>query len=210
LLLAAARRLPDGHTRVTRGMWAGNSHGMDMVMLYDKTLAIIGMGNIGRQVARRAAAFGMRILYNDPRRLDEATERELGARHGSVDELLAAADFLTLHMHLNATTTGLIGERQLALLKPQCVIVNVSRSQLIDLDALLPRLCDGRVLAAGFDVYEKEPTTGYESYLSLPNVVATPHTAGSTLDTYHMAMKNCMNNLARALSGEPPLWVVNT
>jgi phosphoglycerate dehydrogenase-like enzyme len=209
LLLAAARRLPESHVRATKGFWAGNSHGMDMVMLYRKTLSVIGMGNIGKQVAKRANGFGMRVLYFDTKRLSPQDERELGVTFCDMNELLEEADFLTLHLHLNATTRGLIGERQMALLRPHCVIVNVSRAQLVDLQALAPRLRDGRVLGAGFDVFETEPTTGREEYLLLPNVVATPHTAGSTIDTYHMALQNCVDNIDRALYGQPPLWVVN-
>ena len=209
LLLAVARRIPEAHARATTGRWAGNSHGMDMVMLFDKTLSIIGMGNIGRQVARRARAFGMTVLYYDVRRLDQADEASLGATFCELDDLLRKADFLTLHLHLNASTAGLIGERELAMLKPQCVIVNVSRSQLIDLNALSKRLEQGHLLGAGFDVFDVEPTSGSEPYLQLPGVVATPHTAGSTIDTYHMAMRNCMENIERALTGEPPRWVVN-
>ena len=209
LMLAAARRLPEGHVRTTRGIWAGNSHGMDMVMLYGKKLGLIGMGNIGQQVARRAAAFGMEILYNDPRRLNPDIERELNSTYCSMENLLPNADFLSLHLHLNRSTDRIIGIRELDLLKKNCVLINVSRSQLVDLEALVPRLRDGSVLAAGFDVYEEEPTTGYESYLSLPNVVATPHTAGSTFDTYHMSLSNCMRNIACALRGEAPSWILN-
>jgi len=209
LMLAAARRLPEFHTRATRGMWSGNSHGMDMVQLHRKTLAIVGLGNIGKQVALRARAFGMCVLYNDIKRLDPAEESQLGVEYRTLEELLTRADFLTLHLHLNATTSGLIGADKLQTLKDQCVIINVSRSQLIDVKALTPLLRSGKVLAAGFDVFETEPTSGYEEYLSFPNVVATPHTAGSTLDTYHMAMSNCMSNIARVFAGEAPLWIVN-
>lgn len=209
LLLAVARRLPEAHARATTGRWAGNSHGMDMVMLHGKTLSIIGMGNIGRQVARRAQAFGMKVTYYDVARLDPAEEAAFGATYRPVDDLLREADFLTLHLHLNASTAGMIGEREVALLKPGCVIVNVSRSQLIDLKALAPKLQQGHLLGAGFDVFETEPTTGAEPYLKLANVVATPHTAGSTVDTYHMAMRNCMENISRVLAGQTPQWVVN-
>lgn len=209
LMLAAARRLPEFHTRATRGMWSGNSHGMDMVQLYRKTLAIVGLGNIGKQVALRARAFGMHVLYHDVKPLDPVEERKLDVEYCTLDELLARADFLTLHLHLNATTSGLIGPDKLETIKDQCIIINVSRSQLIDIKALTPLLRSGKVLAAGFDVFEAEPTSGYEEYLSFPNVVATPHTAGSTLDTYHMAMNNCMRNITRVFAGEAPLWTVN-
>src|SRR5688572_2046886 len=152
LLLAAARRLPESHLRATKGFWAGNAHGMDMVMLYRKTLSVIGLGNIGKQVAKRANGFGMRVLYYDTKRLSPSEERELGVTFCEMDQLLEQADFLTLHLHLNASTRGVIGERELARLKPHCVIVNVSRAQLIDLKALAPMLRDGRLLGAGFDV----------------------------------------------------------
>ena len=178
-------------------------------MLYGKTLGVIGMGNIGRQVAQRARGFGMRVLYHDVRRLDPADESQFGVTYAELDGVLAVADFVTLHLHLNSSTTGTIGARELDLLKPDCVIVNVSRAQLIDLHALAPRLAGGRLRGAAFDVFEVEPTTGREPYLSLPNVVATPHIAGSTVDTYRMAMTNCVDNIKRALAGQRPLWVVN-
>jgi phosphoglycerate dehydrogenase-like enzyme len=209
LLLAAARRLPEAHRRATAGRWAGNSHGMDMFMLHNKTLGVIGMGNIGKQVAKRAAAFGMRVLYYDVKRLANGDEEALGIVFCEREGLLKQSDFLTLHLHLNASTAGVIGKRELNLLKDKCVLVNVSRSQLIDLSELTPLLRSGKVHAAGFDVFDVEPTTGQEEYLSLPNVVASPHIAGSTIDTYHMAMRNCVENIDRALAGERPLWVVN-
>jgi phosphoglycerate dehydrogenase-like enzyme len=209
LLLATARRLPEAHMRAVQGKWAGNSHGMDMVMLYNKTLSVIGMGNIGKQVAKRARAFGMRVLYFDLKRLSAAEESELGVVYSELDALLRQADFLTLHLHLNASTNGLIGARELGLLKERCIIVNVSRAQLVDLQALTPLLQEGRVLGAGFDVFDPEPTTGREEYLSLPNVVASPHIAGSTIDTYHMALSNCVQNIDRVLAGQAPSWVVN-
>ena len=97
LMLATARKLPESHLRATKGLWAGNAHGMDMVMLYKKTLSIIGMGNIGKQVAQRAKAFGMSVLYYDIKRLDTAIERDLGVGYCNMDELLERADFLSLH-----------------------------------------------------------------------------------------------------------------
>ena len=106
-------------------------------------------------------------------------------------------------------STGQPKVEELSTLQEKCIIVNVSRAQLIDIDALKPLLINGHVLAAGFDVHVTEPTTGFEDHLGYPNVVASPHTAGATLDTYHMALKNCIDNIRLALAGETPNWIVN-
>lgn len=209
LMLAVYKKLPDSHRRTVEGSWSGNSHGMDMFLLHGKTLGLIGFGNIGREVARRAAGFGMRVLYHDPVAAPPEVERALNAEHCPLDRLLANADVISLHLHLNNATRQMIGLPQLERMRRGAVLINVSRAELVDNRALLDVLQRGHLHGAGFDVYEHEPTRPGDPLLQHQYVVATPHMAGSTVDTYTVALKNALVNFYRVKSGEPPLWVVN-
>ena len=123
--------------------------------------------------------------------------------------LLSAADIVSLHLHLNDSTVGMIGKREFNLMKNSAVLINVSRAQLVDNGELLNALKDGRLWAAGLDVYVKEPTKPNDPLLTHPHVVATPHMAGSTYDIYIIATKNCIDNFRRVKGGRKPLWIVN-
>jgi phosphoglycerate dehydrogenase-like enzyme len=209
LMLAVYKWLPDSHRRTVEGKWAGNSHGMDMFLLHKKTLGIVGFGNIGREVARRASAFGMKVLYYDPVRATSDIEQTLGAEYCDFTTLLSAADIVSLHLHLNDSTVRMIGKREFNLMKNSAVLINVSRAQLVDSGELLNALKDGRLWAAGLDVYIEEPTKPNDPLLMHPHVVATPHMAGSTYDIYIIAIRNCVDNLRRVKAGRKPLWIVN-
>ena len=209
LMLAVYKWLPDSHRRTVTGSWAGNSHGMDMFLLHGKTLGIIGFGNIGRQVARKVSGFEMNVLYYDINRPGEEIEKEYNVTFCPFDELLQRSDIITLHLHYNKETENIIGEREFNLMKKNAVLINVSRAQLIEEKALYKFLKDKRIAGAGLDVYREEPTKPGDPILELPNVVATPHMAGSTYDTYFMAIHNAVENFRRVFRGEKPLWVVN-
>ena len=209
LMLAVYKQLPDSHRRTVEGSWAGNSHGMDMFMLHNKTLGLAGFGAIGKEVARRASAFGMRVLYYDPVRASPEVERELTAEYTTFDQLLSKADVLSLHVHLNDATARMIGRRELERMRPSAVVINVSRAELVDNRSLLTALQSGHLWGVGLDVYEHEPTQPNDPLLLHPHVVATPHMAGSTVDTYVVALKNAVTNFYRVKSGAVPLWVVN-
>jgi phosphoglycerate dehydrogenase-like enzyme len=209
LMLAIYKWLSDSHRRTVEGRWEGNSHGMDMFLLHGKTLGVIGFGNIGKHVARRASGFGMKVLYHDPVRAATETEQALGAGYADLETLLSAADIVTLHVHLNESTTGMMGKQEIGLMKESAVLINVSRAQLVDNQALLRALEEGRLWAAGLDVYAEEPTRPNDPLLTHPHVVATPHMAGSTHDAYVVAMSNALDNFRRVRDGQKPLWVVN-
>ena len=209
LMLAVYKWLPDSHRRTVEGRWEGNSHGMDMFLLHKKTLGIVGFGNIGRQVARRVSAFGMRVLYYDPVRAPSEIEDELGAEYCDFDTLLSTADIVSLHVHLNESTAGMIGKRELEVMRKSAVLINVSRAGLVDNVELLAALKDGRLWGVGLDVYMEEPTKPNDPLLTHPHVVATPHMAGSTYDAYVVALRNCVDNFRRVKAGQRPLWVVN-
>lgn len=210
LMLAVYKWLPESHRRTVMGHWAGNSHGLDMFMLNGKKLGIIGFGNIGKQVARKVSGFDMNVSYFDIRRADPDFEVDYKVSFKALEELVAESDIITLHLHSNDATRNIIDRSAITRMKKGAVLINVSRAQLVDQDALREALVEKRLGGAGLDVYLKEPTEANDPLLSLPNVVATPHMAGSTYDTYAMVMRRAVDNFRRVMRGEEPKWAVNS
>src|SRR3989344_9404740 len=136
LMLSFAKRLPDSHQRVVTGNWKGNGHGMDMFMLKNKTLGIIGFGNIGQAVAKKINGFEMKVIYYDIKQQPPEAERGCGATFAEFQKLLQESDIVTLHLHLNQSTERIIGRKELSLMKKGAVLINVSRAQLVDQEAL--------------------------------------------------------------------------
>jgi phosphoglycerate dehydrogenase-like enzyme len=208
LMLTVARRVVWQHASVSGGRWRGNGPPPTMYELYDKTLGIIGLGNIGRKVARRAQAFGMKIEYYDIKRLTEDEEDALGVKFRLLTELLKRSDFVSLHVPLNASTKHLIGARELALLKPSAILVNTSRGPVIDEVALTKALAENKFFGAGLDVFDEEPTPPNNPLLKLENVVLTAHFAGPTSDNHVARFRNAFDNVERMMRGDKPFWVV--
>ena len=202
LLLAAARRVAEGDRMVRAGRWKGWSP--DLLLgtdVHGATLGIVGLGRIGSAVARRAAGFGMRVLYWQRHR---ALDAPAGARFTSLERLLATADVVSLHVPLSANTRRLIGERELSRMKRGAILVNTSRGPVVDERALVRALATGKLAAAGLDVYENEPDVP-AALRALPNVVLTPHIASATTATRARMATLAAQNLAAALTGrEPP------
>lgn len=209
LMLAVARRLPEVHQRTVNGRWQGNAHGLDMTLLWRRKLGLLGLGAIGRLVAERAAAFGMDIMYSDMREIPKTERGAVDAFPVDRETLLREADVLSLHLPLDDTTRGIIGARELARMKPSAILVNVSRADLVDRDALTEALRRGAIMGAGLDVHFDEPTLAGDPLLLLPGIVATHHVAGTTRDTYRHTMDHCLANFRRVAAGQAPLWVVN-
>jgi lactate dehydrogenase-like 2-hydroxyacid dehydrogenase len=209
LILTVARRIVEADQWTRAGEWKTWSPmlltGRDV---YRSTLGIVGMGNIGYAVARRAAGFDMPILYAHPRPHEEA-ERQLGARRVSLEELLAQSDFVSLHTPLSATTRHLIGPAQLALMKPTAYLVNAARGPIVDQKALYAALTSGVIAGAGLDVFEVEPVPADEPLLHLSNVVTLPHIGSASIATRtHMAIL-AAENLVAGLQGRLLLHCVN-
>ena len=209
LMLSIYKWLPDSYDRTVNGRWSGNSHGMDMYTLRNKTIGIIGFGKIGRLVARIVNGFGMKILYYDIQRASNGIEDDLNAEFVEQEELYKRSDIITLHLHLNDHTKEMIGRKEFAIMKNSAVFINVSRAQLADNSALLEALNERKIWAAGLDVFENEPTSPNDPLLVHPHVVATPHMAGSTYDAYKASMENSLGNIRRVIKGEKPFWIVN-
>ena len=208
LLLASAKRLVEGDVAIAAGGWPTDTlFGAGLSELAGKTLGIVGLGEIGKEVARRGAAFGMRLVYADELHAPELEQRYGMTRIG-LDELLRTADVVTLHVPLTAGTTKLIGERELALMRPGAVLLNTSRGAVVDLDALAATLHRGEI-RAGLDVVDPEPPPRDHPILSAPNVVRSPHIGGVTAESVRRVLDDAFANLRRLEHGQPLLNVVN-
>jgi glyoxylate reductase len=170
--------------------------------IHSSTLGIVGMGRIGRQVARRARGFDMRVLYCNRRR-NEAAESELGAQFAPLNELLAASDFVMLCCPLSDETRGLIGRDALARMKPTAILVNVARGPVVDTAALTEALQKRQIYAAALDVTDPEPLPRNHPLLALDNVTIVPHLGSATEQTRQKMAEISVENLFRGLAGEP-------
>lgn len=210
LMLALAKQLIPAHTALVDADWALPRLQRSITELSGKTLGVIGLGHIGQEVARRAVAFDMTVLYAGPRSVGPETEARLGgARHVGLDELLRASDYVTLHTPLNDTTRHLLDAGRLALLRPSAFVVNTARGALIDQDALADALESGALAGAGIDVFDPEPPTPALRLLKAPNVVLSPHVAGVTRETLVRIALAAVQNVTGFLAGEPPQDVVS-
>ena len=203
LLLAAARRLGEGERIVRSGRW--EAWGPKMLTgpdVWGKTLGIVGFGRIGQAMARRARGFDMEVFYTARSRKEDA-ENELGARYAELDELLQTSDFVSLHTPLTEETRHLIGAGELKKMKPESVLVNTSRGPIVDEGALADALAQGRIFAAGLDVYEEEPEV-HPRLLELENVVLAPHIGSASIETRDKMATLAAENISAVLRGEKP------
>lgn len=208
LLLATARRLVEADKFLRAGKWVGWAPLFFIGLDVDgQTLGIAGLGRIGKNVARKGAAFGMKILYNDVNR-DLAFEAELGARHVDKETLLRESDFVSLHVPLMPQTRHYIGEKEFALMKKTAVLINTARGPVVDEKALARALHDKVIWGAGIDVFENEPDVE-PALLDLDNAILVPHIASGTIETRLNMGRIAVRNIIKVLSGEPPETCVN-
>src|SRR5216117_2834421 len=209
LMLAVLKRLVRLHNDVVAGKWRiGNLAETRVFELAGKTLGIVGLGNIGKKVARRAAAFDMDVQYYDIARLTEDQEDALGVRFVLFAELLRTSDVVSLHVPLDDTTRGLLGARELAMLKPGAILINTCRGPVVDEDALLKALTAGQIAGVGLDVLVEEPPPPRHALFTLPNVTLTPHSAGPTWENWTARFRNGFDNIERVAAGRRPRWVI--
>ncbi|MSP02511.1 MAG: lactate dehydrogenase [Acetobacteraceae bacterium] len=209
LMLAVYRRLVPQHEMTAGGRWRGNQPMPTFYEMHDKTLGIIGLGTIGKRVARIAAGgFDMRIQYYDIARMTEDAEDAMKMRYRLLPELLSTSDIVTCHVPLTSLTRNMINAETLAHMRPHSVLINCSRGPVVDFHALHDALTTGRIAGAGLDVFPAEPPSPSEPVLSLDNVVLTPHLAGASRETRIKQMRNAFDNVLRVARGERPLWVV--
>lgn len=208
LLMAIARRIVEADKFVRKGGWKGWAPSLFLGRdVYGKTLGIVGLGRIGKAVARRAAGFEMKVLYFDVRR-DEKAEKELGIRFVSLEELLRESDFVSIHVPLAKETWHLIGEKELRLMKPAAFLVNVARGPIVDEAALIRALREHWIAGAALDVYEKEPYVPPE-LLQLENTVLLPHLGSASVETREKMAMMAVENLLAVLESRIPPNLVN-
>lgn len=208
LILAATRRIAEGDRLVRSGRdWNWGMGFMLGSSLQGRLLGIVGLGGIGKWVAQRARAFGMEIAYHQRNPAPAEVEAALGARRLPLDELLAAADVVSLHCPLTPETHHLIGAAELEAMKPSAVLVNAARGPIVDEAALAEGLAEGRIAAAGLDVYEHEPRVE-PRLLELDNVVLSPHLGSATVETRTAMAELAARNAISVLSGQGPLTPV--
>ena len=204
LMLAASRRVAEGDRYVRAGQW--RTWGPMLLLgsdVHGATLGIVGFGRIGQAVARRAAGFGMTVLYHSRRRVPEAVEVALGATYVGLGELLERSDIVSLHVSLTVETRGLIDAAALARMKPTAVLVNTARGPVVDPVALAGALRDGVIAAAALDVTDPEPIPADDPLLSLDNCIVVPHIASASRTTRGRMAAMAAANLLAGVRGDP-------
>jgi phosphoglycerate dehydrogenase-like enzyme len=204
LMLGVARSLPACDRAVRAGEWPAVFSGQ----LFDKTLGLVGLGQIGQAVARRAAGFSMTLLAHDPY-ADADRTAALGVRLIGLEELLRASDFVSLHCTMGPATQHLIGRAQLQAMKPTAYLINAGRGKLVDQAALVEALREGWIAGAGLDVLAEEPPDPQDPLLQLENVVLTPHCSSFTHDTVARVNQRVCENILQALGGVQPDALLN-
>jgi phosphoglycerate dehydrogenase-like enzyme len=207
LMLAVLRRLPHRAAQLRGGVWrdARDEQRVQARQLLGRTVALIGLGAIGREVAKRLRAFDAEVRYFDVRRPAAAEEAALGVRFQDLDPLLAEADVVSLHVPLTAATRGLLSRERIARLRPGAIVINTARGELVDEAALAEALAAGRLAGAGLDVFGAEPPPADHPLLGLdvPGLVLAPHLAGSVFDNVANVARHAFANIQRVLDGEP-------
>ena len=209
LMLAVCRRLAWQHGMVVSGRWRGNDiASVRLFELHGRTLGIIGLGTIGKKVARLARAFGMNVQYYDIARLSEDEADQLGVRFRLMGELLRDSDVVSLHVPLTRLTRHMIGAAELRSMQPSAYLINTCRGPVVDEAALHAALTGGVIAGAGLDVFDQEPPAADNPLFGLDNVILTPHFAGPTWDNQYTRFRNAFDNVQRVARGERPLWII--
>jgi phosphoglycerate dehydrogenase-like enzyme len=203
-MLSLYRRLMAADRAVREGRWSAAIDGMNTFEMANKVVGVLGFGNIGQKVARRVQAFDAIVQYYDKFPLSPERERELKVKRVSLEDLFRTSDVITCHAPLTRDTRHIVNRERLSMMKPTAVIINTSRGPVVDEVALTEALQHKRIAGAGLDVFEKEPVDSGNPLLRLDNVVVTPHSAGTTWDTWFRRAEFAYQNMKRVWEGEPP------
>jgi len=211
LILSFLKRIPELSKSTREGTWSRTNGSLEIEDLYPKTLGLLGLGRIGAEVARRAKSYRMNLIYHDTVRM-ENLEEELGIRYVSFDELLSAADIISIHAPLTPETKGLINDGSIRKMKKTAIIVNTARGAIIDEQALAQALTENRLRGALLDVLSEEPPSEKHVFFKLgdriPNLVITPHMAHGP-DTIRAMALSAVDDVIRVLNGQPPKYLLN-
>lgn len=210
LILAYARNIVKAHTLLKKGVWSDELYDYRFCgsELNGKTLGLIGIGMVGAGVAKRAKAFGVRVISYDPY-VSEEHMRSLGVEKVDLETLLRESDFVSIHARLTPVTRHMIGERELKLMKPTAVLINTARGEIVDERSLIKALEEGWIAGAALDVFESEPIPPDHPLLKFDNVIVTPHIGGASRETVHRAAEILAEDTANILLGRRPRYCVN-
>ena len=204
LILAVSRNIVRGHVGILNGGWPKGQVGPSSTTLSGRTVGIVGMGHIGKALARLLGGFGCPILYSKRNRLAAAEEADLNARFAPLEELLAASDVVTLNCELNEMTRNLIDRHRLALMKPDAILVNAARGGVLVEADLAQAIREGRLRGAGVDVFSVEPILPDNPLLGLDRVVLTPHVAALDASGFAPSITRMIDNFLAVQNGTPP------
>lgn len=209
LMLSLYRRVIDTDKEVRDGVWQKGTTGLNTFEMANKVVGVFGLGNIGQKVAKRVQAFEAKVQYFSKTRLSAEMERELDVTYVEMDELFKTSDILSLHAPLTDDTKHLVDAQRLRSMKPTAILINTSRGAIIDEDALVEALKTGVIAGAGIDAFTEEPVNPKSALLQLDNVVLSPHSGGTTADTWVRRGKFGFDNMMKVLNGEAPASLVN-
>jgi phosphoglycerate dehydrogenase-like enzyme len=211
LMVSVYRKMPQQLKAVQNRQWAADIREKWHSQAYeltDKTVGIVGLGRIGQRVARRLQGWDCRLIYHDVAKFPPGLEEALHITRVPLDDLLRTSDIITLHVPLNRQTKGLISDREFGLMKPTTVLINACRGPVVDEAALIRALKTHKILGAGLDVLEEEPTPANNPLLDMDNVVVTPHLAAFAQESFDKSRAFAMQNATRVAQGEAPESVV--
>lgn len=209
LMLAVGRHLIDHMDSLRKGVWSKNTYINQSYTLNRKLVGIIGAGNIGRQTAKKAQAFGAEVQYYDPFRLSPEREQELGLRYVPLETLLKTSDVISLHVPLTDSNRHMIGAEEISQMKDGAILVNTARGGLVDDQALAEAVRSGKLAGAGLDVVENEPLKEDDILLTTPGIVVTPHVGGGTADIGDEILPMLAKEIERVINGQMPEHAVN-
>jgi phosphoglycerate dehydrogenase-like enzyme len=203
-MLTLYRRMPAADRATREGRWREAIDGTNTFEMANKVVGVMGFGNIGQKVARRVQAFDATVQYYDKFPLKPEREQELKVKRVSLEELFRTSDIITCHAPLTNDTRHVVNRQRLGTMKPTAILINTSRGEVVDEAALYEALKEKRIAGAGLDVFEKEPVDPGNPLLKLENVVASPHSAGTTWDTWFRRAEFAYQNMRRVWEGRPP------
>ena len=205
LILACLRRLLPFNQTIREGRWRGTLDRISSHDLFERTVGIVGFGNVGRRVAKLCYAFGANVIYHERFFVPYALRADMKARPVSLDELLSTADIVSLHVTALTENKAMIGWEQLNKMKPSAFLINTARAAVVDEAALIRALQEKRIAGAAIDVWQPEPPDPNNPLLSMPNVVATPHIAATSYEVWALTVESVWRNLILVSEGKEPL-----
>ena len=203
LMLAVLRKLIEADRAVHEGRWAEKSVLEGAGTLHGRTVGLLGFGNIARLVAEKVHAFGAAVQYYDVVRADPELEKRLHAEYTSFETLMSTSDILSIHLPLLPQTEGMVDAAALSLMRPGSILINTARGRIVEEEALIQALREGRLRGAGLDTLAQEPPAADSPLLQMRNVVVTPHIGGTTEDNNVVCARHCVDNIAAVEAGRP-------